>query len=307
MLNLSSYFSKVRILDGGMGQELLAKGLVVKGSLWSASAMLDEKYHKLIIDTHLDFIKAGAEVIVTNTFGARRVRMHQNNSEKYFDYANKKAAELAIEAKKISKKKILIAGSLPAQNDTYQEDKRDTDIIKKNFYDQARLLGKHVDFFYLDVMSSGRECDLAIKATENLNLPFLIGLHIRKNGKLPSGETITEVFSKYRSKKWIGVITACVSPEFTEKVAEELKNLGLPFGFKINAWHSIPDNFLVSDWKENSIKNGDPAHILGKRKDITPDKFYDFSKKLKKMGATILGGCCEIGPSHISKIASLKN
>jgi len=45
---------------------------------------------------------------------------------------------------------------------------------------------------------------------------------------------------------------------------------------------------------------------LGSRKDINPDKFYDFTKKFKDNGATILGGCCEIGPSHINKIAKLK-
>ena len=48
------YLSKVRILDGGMGQALLAKGLKPKGSLWSATALVDEKYHELVVDTHLD-------------------------------------------------------------------------------------------------------------------------------------------------------------------------------------------------------------------------------------------------------------
>ena len=48
-----------------MGQELLAKGLVAKGSLWSATALIDQKYHPLIINTHLDFINSGADVIVT--------------------------------------------------------------------------------------------------------------------------------------------------------------------------------------------------------------------------------------------------
>ena len=60
-----NYFSKTKILDGGMGQELLAKGLVAKGSLWSATALIDQKYHPLIINTHLDFINSGADVIVT--------------------------------------------------------------------------------------------------------------------------------------------------------------------------------------------------------------------------------------------------
>ena len=78
------YFSKVRILDGGMGQALLAKGLKAKGSLWSASALIEKKYHQLVIDTHLDFIKSGADIIVTNNFSARRKRMIDNKVERTF-------------------------------------------------------------------------------------------------------------------------------------------------------------------------------------------------------------------------------
>ena len=72
------FFKKIRILDAGMGQELLARGLVTKGTLWSATSLLDEKYYKLVIDTHLSSIQAGADVILTNTFTTRRVRMEQN-------------------------------------------------------------------------------------------------------------------------------------------------------------------------------------------------------------------------------------
>ena len=69
------YFKNIRILDGGMGQELLRRGLKPKGTLWSANALIDENYHKLVIDTHFDFIKSGAEVIVTTTFATRRNRL----------------------------------------------------------------------------------------------------------------------------------------------------------------------------------------------------------------------------------------
>ena len=100
-----NYFSKVRILDGGMGQTLLEKGLKAKGSLWSATALIEEKYHQLVIDTHLDFIKSGADVIVTNNFSARRSRTLQNNVDEHFNYANEKAGELALKAKKSCKKK----------------------------------------------------------------------------------------------------------------------------------------------------------------------------------------------------------
>ena len=75
------YFSKIRILDGGLGQQLLADGLVPIGSLWSATALVDKKYHQMVINAHLNFINSGADVIVTNNFAARRVRLSQNNAE----------------------------------------------------------------------------------------------------------------------------------------------------------------------------------------------------------------------------------
>ena len=58
----TDFFKQTRILDGGMGQELLARGMEPKGTLWSANALLQEKYHQLLLDTHLDFIKAGAVI-----------------------------------------------------------------------------------------------------------------------------------------------------------------------------------------------------------------------------------------------------
>ena len=94
-----NFFKETRILDGGMGQELLARGME-NGTLWSANALLQEKYHQLLLDTHLDFIKAGAEVIVTTTFTTRKTRLRDNNVEDKFEYLNKKAGEIAQKAKK---------------------------------------------------------------------------------------------------------------------------------------------------------------------------------------------------------------
>ena len=85
-----NYFKKIRILDGGTGQELLARGLLTKGTLWSASCLIDEKYHQLVVATHLSFIEAGADVILTNSFTSRRVRMEQNQVGKLFKFANQK-------------------------------------------------------------------------------------------------------------------------------------------------------------------------------------------------------------------------
>ncbi|MDG2267676.1 MAG: homocysteine S-methyltransferase family protein, partial [Alphaproteobacteria bacterium] len=187
------YFKKLRILDGGMGQELLARGLVSKGTLWSASALLDSKFHKLLIEVHLSFINSGADVIVTNTFSSRKLRLIQNKVQKHFNFINEQACLLAIKAKELSKRNILIAGSLPAQNDTYVADTRDLKLIEKDFYEQASIMSPFVDFFYLDVMGSGKEVDIASNVAAKLNKPVLVGVHLKKNGKLPSGESIENI------------------------------------------------------------------------------------------------------------------
>ncbi len=303
----TNYFSKIRILDGGMGQHLLAKGLEPRGSLWSATALIDKKYHQLIINAHLDFINSGAEVIITNNFSARRSRMIQNNVEKYFDYANEKAGELALKAKEISKKNILIAGSLPGQNNTYELDKRDRKIIEKGFHDQAKLIKPFVDFFYFDVLCGSKECELALNVAEKLNIPVLVGLHLKKNGKLPSNESISEVVEKYKNKNWLGLVVACVSPEIIENSVEEIKKLNISFGYKANLWEA-EEPVPVYKFASPDDKIGvNPAESMGIRKDYTDVKFLEFSKKMIDKGATILGGCCETKPSHIKKISTLKN
>ena len=233
--------------------------------------------------------------------------MIQNNVEDHFNYANEKAGELAVKAKEISKKNILIAGSLPAQNDTYVLDKRDKKIIEKGFYEQAVLLKPFVDFFYLDVLCGSKECEIALNVTEKLNLPVLVGLHIKKNGKLPSNESLSEVVESCKNKNWLGVILACVSPEIIENSADEMKKLNLPFGYKANLWKTeepVPVHNFASP---NDKIGANPVETMGTRDEYTAKKFLEFSKKMKNKGATIFGGCCETKPAHINKIAVLKS
>ena len=75
---IKNFFQETRILDGGMGQELLNRGVKPHGTLWGASALFNRKHHKTVVETHLDFINAGAEIIVTNSFGSRKRRLIEN-------------------------------------------------------------------------------------------------------------------------------------------------------------------------------------------------------------------------------------
>jgi S-methylmethionine-dependent homocysteine/selenocysteine methylase len=296
------FFKQTRVLDGGMGQELLARGMKPKGTLWSANALLDENYHQLLLDTHRDFVKAGAEVIVTATFTTRRKRLRDNNVEDKFEYLNKKAGQIALDVKK-EFPNILVAGGLPPQNLTYEADDRSDDEIIKDFNEQAKLLDPYVDFFYFDVWSSIKEFRCGIKAIKELNKPYLIGIHISEGTKLPSGENISDI-KNIIDQQLLGIILACVSPENYEINLKELKNLNVPFGFKINGYITTkPKNGYSATFAK---LNGNPNEFLGHREDLTPEKVGKITKKYKDNGATILGGCCETRPLHISAMANIK-
>ena len=299
-----NFFKKTRVLDGGMGQELLARGVEASGTLWSANALLHEKYHQLLLDTHLDFINSGAEIIVTTTFTTRRMRLRDNGIEDKFEYLNTKAGEIAKKAKDL-KPHVLVAGGLPPQYLTYEADTRSNDEIKENFYDQAKLLNPFIDFFYFDVLSSVREFKLAIEAIEGFNKPYLIGAHVSEGVKLPSGENISEIITAINHKNLLGIILSCVSPENYEKNLNEIKSLDVPFGFKLNGFITTkPTSGYTNTF--NKSKTGNPNEFLGHREDLVPEKMALFVKKFKEAGATILGGCCETRPAHIREMAKLK-
>ena len=299
-----NFFKKVRILDGGMGQELLARGMKPNGTLWSANALIDKNYHKLLLKIHLDFIKAGAEVIVTTTFTTRKSRLKDNNVLDQFDYLNKKAGEIAYEVKK-TYPNVLIAGGLPPQNLTYESDNRDEKEIKENFTSQASLLNPYVDFFYFDVLSSVREFKIAIESIKKFGKPYLLGAHISEGKCLPSGEKISNIIKDINHDKLLGLMLSCVSPENFELNLNEIKSLDIPFGFKLNAFvKTNPKPNYTGAYKKS--KTGNPNEFLGVRKDLTPEKMFKFAKKFRDSGATIIGGCCETRPSHIRAFSKLR-
>ena len=282
-----------------MGQELLARGVKPISNLWSATALMNKDYHQIIKDCHLDFINSGAEIILTNTFGCRRRRLEENQIENRFEELNTTAVKLAKQSVKESGKKVLIAGSLPPQNFTYLPELGDKRKIKKNFYDQAKILNEGVDLFYLDVLSSFDEIEIAVQSIRDFNKPFIIGIHFKKNGLLPSGEKLRDVIEKVKNFKPTAITGSCVAYEDVMKVKNDFLNSGLPFGFKVNAFRDIPVG-----WKPDS---SNPNLALGKNEDITVLKFQEISKEFIDMGAKLIGGCCEIKPAHIKKITELRH
>lgn len=290
--------TNIKLLDGGFGQAIINKGLDQIGTLWGCSAYLNEHDHQKVIDTHLDFINAGSKIITTSNFTIRKRRLAQNKLEDKLNVFLEISGKLAQKAVKLSKKKIEIAGSLPTRGETYKSDifLSDKELLRE-FQESASILNTYVDLFYLDVLCSYKEIELALESIKNFDKDVIVGIHLKDSGKLPSGENILglkKILSNYKIRAVIG---GCISPEIYQKVSAELKQLNYEYGFKINAFENIPDDWSITP-------NANPNLSLGKRTDLDPDVFVDFCKKAINDGASFVGGCCEINHHHIQALSN---
>ena len=178
-------------------------------------------------------------------------------------------------------------------------------------------LSSHCDNLYVCGISMGALLAMHISVTFPINglisaapvlefnKPYLIGAHISEGTNLPSGEKISEIIKNINHEKLLGIILSCISPENYQLNLNEIKNLGVPFGFKLNAFvKTNPKPNYTGAF--NQSKTGNPNEFLGVREDLTPEKMLEFAREFKNAGATILGGCCETRPSHIKAFAQLK-
>lgn len=297
-MNIEFNNQKPLILDGGMGQTLIRYGMIPQGTLWSATALLDSSLHQMVIDAHQDFMRAGAKVITTNNFTVRKLRFSENDISDKFDEALNTAGLLAKQAKQqdIVFKDVLIAGSIPTRNQTYMAKfELSVEEIFNEFQRSGEILNDYVDIFYLDVFSSLEEIKLALKALKKFQKKFLIGVHIKKNNLMDDGHCISQLKDLIDQYDILGVVVACTDQPSVLSVIKKIQNLQVPFGFKVNAFANIPEG-----WK---IKPGNPTESLGVDQSFNSESFISFAEKCRLEGASILGGCCEVLPSHIKALA----
>ena len=208
--------NKKYILDGGSGQTLLEMGLKPEGALWSATALIDQNLHSLILKMHEDFINAGSDMIVTCNFSVRKRRLEEYDKLHCFEEATHFAGLLAKKTKDEAKKNVLVAGSLPSQGIVYKADiVTDDKETFKGFYNTAKILNPNIDIFYLDVLTRINEIKIACEAIKGFNKPILIGVHLNNLGLLRSGETIEDVIKLVKNNFKVPVLAYQVSGEYS--------------------------------------------------------------------------------------------
>jgi len=161
------------LMDGGMGQELRRRGIKGSNILWSAYALVTAP--QSVSDIHRDYIKAGAQIITTNTYSTIRRRLEDAAIGSSFEKLNIAAGRLAMAARDDCGVDVLIAGSLPPLQGSYRPDLvEDFDIIEPFYREQAEILAPFVDFFLCETMSCSTEAKAAATGAASTGKPVWV-------------------------------------------------------------------------------------------------------------------------------------
>ncbi|MGM0433612.1 MAG: homocysteine S-methyltransferase family protein [Pseudomonadota bacterium] len=295
---MASEKEQVVLLDGGMGQELRRRSAQPASPLWSAQVMLDEP--DLVVDAHRDFINAGARVITLNTYSATPTRLARDGEPGLFEPLHSAALNAARKACDESGENVRIAGCLPPLVASYRPEvahDEATCLAEYRQMVQAQKAGG-VDLFLCETMSIAHEARAATTAAVESGLPVWTAFTVddADGTRLRSGESLAEAARDVVKIGADAVLVNCAVPEALTTAMDTLAELGVPFGGYANAFTSVA-----------ALEPGGTVDVLEARKDLDPDAYADHVLQWVEKGATIVGGCCEVGPAHIKALAERLN
>jgi S-methylmethionine-dependent homocysteine/selenocysteine methylase len=287
----------ITVLDGGMGGEIQARVEGAGHGLWSAKALVEVP--EVVLDIHKEYIDAGARIITTNTYSTIPSYLGKEGmQDQYLEYAQL-AGEIARRAVDESGiPGVRVAASVPPLSESYRPDLVPAASEAMPIYQNlVRTLCPFVDLYICETMSSAEEAFNAASAavTHGENKPVFVSwtLNETPGSGLRSGESITSAYERLQSLDIAGYMFNCTCPEAIVVGLEELRGLtDKPVGCYANRMNKVPEGWTL----DNDIQTG-------RRTDITTDYFIDMCAKCADAGATIIGGCCGIGPKDIRALA----
>ncbi len=280
-----------------MGQELINRKAASQGALWSARALFE--HPDTVVAIHEDYIRAGADVITTNSYACVRNNFAPEGLLDSLGKMNRLAAELAQKARDNCTKEVLIAGSMGPQYGSYRPDLvGDFAHTEALYREQAGYLAPYVDMFICETLSCRLESRAAIAAALATGLPVWLSWSIEDSGstRLRSGEPIAAAWRDVAESGIDAVLLNCSPPEAISRALPELLAVStLPVGAYANAFTPIPHK-----WDFQGDESIPPA-----RTDVTPRMYARHAADWLASGAQIIGGCCEVGPAHIANLRRL--
>lgn len=272
----------IYVFDGAMGTRLYDKGIYINRSYDELNLTSPD----LVREVHEEYVRAGADILETNSFGATRHKLQAYGLEGKIHEINAAAARIAREA---AGGKALVAGAIgPLGLRIEPFGPTSFDDAKEIYREQvAGLLEGGVDLFILETFSELPVIEQAIKAVKELSdLPIVAQMTIQMDGKTTFGTT-SEVFTARLGELGVDVIglNCGVGPTHVLSALEKMRDVTeKPLSAQPNA--------------------GLPRDVQGRQFYMgSPEYMATFAKRFVQAGAKFVGGCCGTTPTHIKLIA----
>ncbi|CAN5144164.1 bifunctional homocysteine S-methyltransferase/methylenetetrahydrofolate reductase [soil metagenome] len=274
--------NSVYVFDGAVGTRFYDKGIFINRSYDELNLVQPD----IVSEVHSEYIKAGADIIETNTFGATRHKLQQYGLETKLREINIAGAKLAGEA---AGEDVFVAGAIgPLDLRIEPYGPTSFDEAKEMFREQvSALLEGGVDLFILETFSDLSEIQQAIKAVkESCELPIIAQMTIQTDGKTVFGadaEIVAQRLDQYGADV-IG-LNCGVGPTHILTALEKMR------GATTKKLAAQPNAGLPRDVQGRQFYMSSPEYMS------------KFAKRFIKAGASFVGGCCGTTPQHIKLIA----
>ena len=286
--------AEIVLLDGSIGQELVKRSGERATPLWSTQVMID--HPEMVRAVHDAYFAAGASVATTNTYAVLRDRLAQAGLEDLLEVLTETALGAALDARD-GHGAGRVAGSLGPLIASYRPDICPPAAEAEMMYAETVALVKdRVDILLIETMSSVDQCEGALRAAMGQGKPVWLSVTVddADGTRLRSGEGVGELAPLVQRHGPDAVLVNCSRPEAVAAALGIIRGFGRPFGAYANGFARISEAFL---------KDRPTVDALERRGDLGPEAYADFALAWIGQGASIVGGCCEVGPEHIAELA----
>ena len=285
----------ITILDGSIGQELVNRSKQTPTGLWSTRTMIEMP--ELVEQLHRDYFAAGAEVATTNTYALHHDRLRRHGLEGEFERLHRQACQLAVDARN-AHGGGMVAGSMGPTGWSYRPDLAPpADEAAELYAEIAAIQSDYVDLLILETMASVDQARGALMGARVGGKPIWLAVSVddQDGTRLRSLEPVSEILPLVEEFEPAALLLNCSMPEAISQAMPLLTSAGVPIGAYANGFTGIVAEFKKAD---------SSVDALAARTDLGPESYADFADEWINLGATIVGGCCEVGPAHIREIVA---
>ena len=289
------------ILDGGMGRELARMGAPFRQPEWSALALIEAP--QFVRQAHDAFIAAGSQVITTNSYAVVPFHVGEEVFAKQGAELIALSGRLAREAADAAPTPVKVAGSLPPVLGSYRPDLFEPTQAKRLLSVLVNCLKDSVDLWLAETQSSVVEVELVREVLGNdprpLWLSFTLKDELTENGEaqLRSGESVTDAVNAVLRLAGSAILFNCSRPEVMASAVREAREVATRHGSKLAI------GVYANAFEPSDNKRGANEGLSDLRKDTDPKGYLSFAEEWVEAGATMVGGCCGIGPEHIAALS----